>query len=577
MKVVTAAQMKEIDRITIEEIGIPSAVLMERAGVAVAGRVGGATPCVIGGAPPRVGRRVVVLCGGGNNGGDGLVAGRELLNRGFKVRAFMLSEEARLSAECRLQFEIARRMGVDVSFKTRLTESDFKENPIVIDALIGTGLNKPVGGVMAKVINLVNSRRRDVFSVDLPSGISADDGRVMGVAVRAGCTVTFGLPKRGHLLYPGKEFTGELFVEDIGFPTGLLTSDGIRCELMEQTLMETIVPLRPAFSHKGSYGHVLVVGGSPGKPGAPLMTARAAMKTGAGLVTLAVPSSIFASVESRLTEEMAVSLPDTASGGFSRDAADAILELAARSADVVAIGPGLLADEESAAAVWRVISHCPVPVVVDAGALTALSLLDFKIRMDALQSAPSPVILTPHSGEMARLASQTARAAGGGKSSGKGREGRVGGSSDGSFGGRVKIKNTLSPLAGEALRAAVGVVESDRIEAASAFAKTSSAYVTLKGTPTVITDPEGAAFINPTGSQALATAGSGDVLTGMIASLAGQGLPPLFAAMLGVYMHGLCGESSHRSLGAHSTTASDVIENIPEAFRLLIGKRNNDD
>ncbi|WP_420264261.1 NAD(P)H-hydrate dehydratase [Candidatus Magnetominusculus dajiuhuensis] len=519
MKVVTGVQMRQIDAKTIEDIGIPAMVLMERAGVVTAAHI-------VEKFPPR---DVCVLCGPGNNGGDGIVAARELFNNGFNVRVFIASHMEGLNDNCRFQYNIAEKLGIEVVFKSNIKEADLRDS-LIVDALFGTGLNKPVKDSIAKTIETVNSRDRAVVSVDIPSGISSDTGEVLGKAVRANATVTFGLPKRGHLLYPGKDHTGELFVENIGFPYQFLNSDTIRCDLMEKAFMSMLIPARPPYAYKGNFGHVLVVGGSSGRTGAALLAARASMRSGSGLVTVGVPASLMDSCQARVTEEMTLALQDKGKGNFSKKSINDILDFAEKRCDVIALGPGMGVDSDTVEIVKEVIANSPVPVVLDADGINSLALMKYQERISALNTSASPVIITPHTVEMARILSD------------------------------VKSNMTTKCVA----------IERDRIETASSFAAESTAYVVLKGVPTVTADPEGNTFINPTGSPSMATAGAGDVLTGMIASMIGQGLPPLYATVLGVYMHGLTGEIAATKTGLHSTVASDLINNIGPAISFLI-------
>ena len=508
MKVVTAGEMQEIDRKTIRNFGVPGRVLMERAGIAVAKRVEELFDR----------RKTIVLAGGGNNGGDGLVVARELFHSGWNVKALVFVKEDRLSPECLTQFRTAKKWGVPLEFRTRITGADL-HSALVVDAMLGTGLNKNVAGVMADAIEFLNASGSPVISVDIPSGISSDSGQAMGVAVRASFTVTFGLPKRGHLLYPGAEYSGRLFVDDIGFPRDLLWSDELKVELLEKGPVSSLISERPKYSHKGDYGHVLIVAGSRGKTGAAFMSARACMRTGAGLVTVGVPESLAGTVQGRLTEEMTLPLPDRGDGTLSVKAADVILSFLSQKATVLAIGPGTGVSPESENILAEIIQSSRAPLVIDADGLNSIR------DRTLFGKAHAPVILTPHPGEMVRLLQ-----------------------------------------GGSALRAAI---EKDRINRAIEFARESGTYLVLKGVPTIIAEPGGAAFVNPTGNPGMATAGAGDVLTGMISSLLAQGSAPLHAAQLGVFMHGLAGDLAAQEKGMHSLIASDIIDSLSAAFKTM--------
>jgi len=509
MKVATAAEMREFDRTTIEVVGIPSLVLMENAGAAVAARAEEICD----------GRKVLFLCGCGNNGGDGLVAARKLLNRGFDVRAVVFAKADSMSQDCKAQYQIASKMGLRIELKKSLTAADL-HSALVIDAVFGTGLSRTVGGQLAETFRAVNESGSTVISVDIPSGISADTGEVLGEAIRADHTVTFGLPKRGHFLYPGAGYSGVLHVADIGFPSGLLRSESIKTGLIDREYAVGSLPERPRNSYKGDYGHVLAVAGSREKTGAAMMTAKACIRAGAGLVTIGVPETLMDVFQGRVTEEMILPLPDNGNGSLDARASDLILDFASRHVDVIAIGPGIGVSSDIEAIVRRLVAVSALPLVIDADGLNAIT-----DGGASLNKAKSPVIITPHPGEMSRLIH----------------------------------------------KADIGIreIEKDRIGTAQSFAEATGVYVVLKGVPTIVATPEGQALINTTGNPGMATAGSGDVLTGIIASLAGQGMAPLRASALGVYLHGLAGDQAAAETGLHSLVASDIIKSLPAAFRCL--------
>lgn len=524
MKVVTAEQMRDIDRVTIEKYGIPGAVLMERAGLSVAEKVRELFDK----------KKVLVLAGGGNNGGDGIAAARNLHNWGWQVRVLLVSREDRLSPDCLSQYRMARKSGVAIEFRKEVTAKDLHGSGVV-DALIGTGLNKEVTSFMAEVIRTINAASVRVIAVDIPSGISSDSGRIMGTAVQADFTVTFGLPKIGHLLYPGADYCGSLSVEDIGFPEALLSDRRLDLETLDKLSVTPLVPERPGYSYKGDYGHVLVIAGSRGKTGAALMTAKACLRAGAGLVTLGVPETLADVFQSRVNEEMVLPLPDTGKGTFSAKACEQILDFIDTAGDLLAIGPGITADEETAGLVKKILETVTVPMVLDADAINVLAG-----QMHLLKKVKAPVILTPHAGEMARLLTTAAGSA---------------------AGDRIykRLKNEL---------------ELNRIDLSRTTAKETGAYFVLKGAPTIVADPEGRVFINTTGNPGMATAGSGDVLTGMLAGLLGQGMHPLDACRLAVFLHGLAGDMAAEIKGMHSLIASDIVESIPRAFLSLHADHN---
>jgi NAD(P)H-hydrate epimerase len=514
MKIVTADEMREIDRLAIKDNGLHGLVLMERAGLAVASKVKELYPL----------KRILVLCGGGNNGGDGLVAARDLFTWGFKVVVIMTTKKEALSADCAIQYQIAKKMGIPAEIRNTLSGKDI-HGSVVIDAVFGTGLARPVKGDIAGLFSFLNSADAPVVAVDMPSGISSDTGEILGQAVMADCTVTFGLPKRAHFLYPGAEYTGKLFIEDIGFPPCLLESDSIKASLVQRERASALIPARPRNSFKGDYGHVLVIAGSRGKTGAALMCGHAALRSGSGLVTLGVPESLVESFQCRVTEEMLLPLPDDGNGMMSLKALDSILEFAAEKIDVIAIGPGIGVSSATKKITTGLVLRSAVPMVIDADGLNSISASVKHARgvRDLLQHAKSPIILTPHPGEMARL---------------------------------VHEPNVT-----------------DRLGISVSFARDSGSYVVMKGVPTIIAVPEGNIFINTTGNPGMATAGAGDVLTGIIASLMGQGLNPADASALGVFLHGMAGDKAAEKTGEYSLIASEIINALPAAFMELQGNR----
>lgn len=525
LKVATAKEMQEIDRVTIEQFGIAGIVLMERAGVSVVSRINRLYP----------GAKIMVLCGSGNNGGDGFVIARELHDQGEDVTVYAAGPE-KLQGDAKTNYDAARKFGVKVLPVKKFLTPDFSlltPNSVIVDALLGTGLQNDVRKPLSAVIDKVNGLRCPVIAVDIPSGISSDTGQVMGCAINADHTVTFGLPKRGHLLFPGADHAGRLFVENIGFPSGLLTSDTIRVSLVQKQDAVALPPPRARYSHKGSYGHVLFVAGSKGKTGAALMAARACLKSGAGLVTIGVPESLVNAFQARITEEMILPLADSGNGTVSSAAADAILNFLRKKGNVLAIGPGLSVNDEIAGLVRRLIAESSVPMVLDADGLNAIAG-----KTGILKQSSVPIILTPHTGEMARLLNK-----------GSGTRGRGTG------------ENTDARLRKE--------IEADRIETALSFANETKTFLVLKGAPTVTASPDGNAFINTSGNPGMATAGTGDVLTGMISAFLAQKMDPLEASVLGVYMHGLTGDAVSEKKGKHSLIASDIIREIPSVFRSL--------
>lgn len=512
MKLVTAEEMRNIDLKTINEFGVPSLVLMERAGEKVALNI------------EKIFKEslVRIVSGPGNNGGDGLVVSRLLFTKGYDVKVFLIADgESSLSPDCRIQYVAARDAGVDIVIGRKISTNGL-ERTVVVDAVFGTGLNKPLTGDFLDVVRVMNNAEAPVIAVDIPSGISADTGHVLGEAVNADYTVTFGLPKIGHFLYPGAAFTGKLFVEDIGFPPELTSSDLLKNHIVDPAMIRPCLRKRKAISHKGTYGHVLIIAGSQGKTGAALLAAKACLRAGAGAVTLGVPEVALNIFQSNVLEEMTLPLPSSEYGTFSNVASARALDFIHRYADAVAIGPGIGFNEHVEQFVKEIILFSSRPLLIDADALNCVSS-----DTEILRKAGESIVITPHPGEMRRL------------------------------------------LMGCGQEMSVGEINSKRIDVARSFAIENNVVCLLKGVPTVISSPEGSIFLSATGNPGMATAGSGDVLSGIIASLMAQGRDPLRAAVCGSYIHGLSGDLAVEHIGEYSMIARDIIRYLSDAIKRL--------
>jgi len=511
MKIVTAQEMRNIDKAASERFGLSGIVLMENAGRAVAEKA-----IQLLGDPRN--KKIFLVCGGGNNGGDGFVAARWLHNRGARVKIFLAADRNNLRGNAAIHFETLIRMGIECLAlsdqrdmeKARITIG-FAD--LVIDALLGTGFLGEMTGIYREGIELMNGSDRKILAVDIPSGVSADTGMIASTAVEAFCTVTLGLPKPGVLLYPGAACAGEVEVAQIGIPVELLTGDEIRQTLTTPSLASELLPRRKPDAHKGSCGHVLAVAGSRGFSGAAFLAAQGALRAGAGLVTVGVPDSIFSVMETKTTEAMTLELPETLAGGIGAEAVRMIRDFASHSS-VVLLGPGLGRQEETLESVREIIQTVERPLVLDADALSALVG-----HLEFLAAAEFPVVLTPHPGEMARLTGLS-----------------------------------------------VQQVQADRIGVARRAAVEWGNIVVLKGARTVVAFPDGGIHVNLTGNPAMASGGTGDVLAGVIAAMIAQGLSSKDAAVLGVYLHGLAGDiaAEGRPIGM---TAMDLAEQLPAAIR----------
>ncbi len=495
--VVTAAQMRAMDAETIDALGVPGLVLMEQAGtltaVALARRYG-----------PPDGRRAVVLCGTGNNGGDGFVVARHLLIAGAEVAVFLAGIPGKVAGDARANLEAFAGLGGTIYQASEVTsrrlKSSLERADVVVDALFGTGLSAPLRAPARDWVKAANRAGKPIVAVDIPSGIDGDTGQVMGDAIQADLTVTFACPKRGHFLVPGMDHRGDLVVADIGIPPSVRNRLGGAVSLMTAADARARVPARKAAAHKGSFGHVLVIGASVGMTGAATLAAKGALAAGAGLATVAAPEGLNDILEQKLTEAMTLPMPETAQRTLAEGALKPLLEAAA-ARSVAVLGPGIARHPETARLVRAFTRDYDGPLVLDADGLNA-----WAGRMKEFPRRTAPTVLTPHPGEMARLTGQ--KAAG---------------------------------------------IQADRMEAAWALARRIEAVVVLKGAHTVVADPFGGVRVNPTGNPALATGGTGDVLAGMVGAYLAQGLAAPDAAALAAYVHGLAADLWVRAHGTHAT------------------------
>ncbi|MGA9753828.1 MAG: NAD(P)H-hydrate dehydratase [Desulfobaccales bacterium] len=506
MKLVTASQMRELDRRAIQDLGIPSLVLMENAGRT--------TYQILRREFPNLPGEVAVLAGRGNNGGDGFVVARYLANAGVPVAVFLLGPRNQVGGDARVNLDILAHLGIAV--EEVLTEAHL--NPVIhrlakagliVDALLGTGLNSPVKGLMAALIERLNHLRAPVLAVDIPTGLSADTGEVLGVALKARVTVTYGWPKLGQILPPGRDYVGRLWQVDISIPPDLVRAAPL--ELAEARDLRALLPPRPFGSHKGNFGHLLVLAGSVGKTGAAAMSAEAALRAGAGLVTLGIPASLNDILAVKLTEAMTLPLPEAAGARALGAAALAPIMEFLDQKSTLALGPGIGTHPETRELVGRLVHDLTGPMVIDADGINNLAA-----DTACLTGAAGPRILTPHPGEMARLLGLT-----------------------------------------------TPEVQARRLDLARETAARFGVTLVLKGAQTVVAAPDGRASLNSTGNPALASGGTGDVLTGLIGGFLAQGLTPWDAARLGVYLHGLAADFFVSRHGPRGMIAGDLLTVFP--------------
>ena len=505
MKVCTVSEMRELDRKAIEEFAIAAELLMENAGQAVYFALLNEFGIA--------GKRFVILCGLGNNGGDGLVVARKIHSSGGTVKVFVLGDPGRFKGAAKINFDIVSRLPIDVrqiesteAVKTEVTHCD-----CIVDAILGTGLTREVTGLYRDVIELINGSEKTVFSVDIPSGVHGDTGKVMGTAVRADVTVTFGLPKIGNMLFPGYDLGGKLVVSHISFPPLIYDADTLRVEISPPIEL----PPRNSDGHKGDFGQALFIAGAAGYFGAPYLSALSFLKAGGGYSRLAAPRSIVPFIASKGSEIVFIPQAETDSGSIVLQNKPALLELSERM-DMVVLGPGLSLDSETQQLARELIVEIDKPLLVDGDGIMA-GRQDLRV----VKERQAGTILTPHLGEMSRLTGTSVRE-----------------------------------------------IDDNKIDVLQRTAAELDATVVLKGAHSLIGYPDGRVFINMSGNPGMATAGSGDVLTGTIAAMFGLGLPLQTAVRQGVFVHGLAGDLAAEDRGEDGITALDILDYLPLAMKM---------
>ena len=511
LKVLTAREMQDIDKRCIEECGIPGILLMENAGR-------GAVEILKRKFPGIGSQKIIIFCGKGNNGGDGFVIARHLFNMGAEVLVLLAGKIPELKSDAGLNARIAETIGVEISevhsgnlksFDHRLRHCD-----MIIDAIFGTGLAKPAGELYEPIFAAINRAGKCVVSVDIPSGVDSDSGQLTGPHVRADMTLALAMLKRSHLLYPAAGVMGEIAVVDIGIPAKALKETNVSVQMVEKNDIAQGFKKRSRESHKGDFGHVLVIAGSLGKGGAAGLTALGALRAGCGLVTLAIPESCQKALQFNPLEVMTVAVPETKNGTLALAAKDVLLQQV-QGKSVVAVGPGISTDSETLQLLQELLPAIQVPLVIDADAVNCLAKNpDWRTR---IQCEP---VLTPHPKEMSRISGQC----------------------------------TLE-------------IQQNRIEAAARFSRENAVFLVLKGARSLIAFPDGSVYINPTGNPGMATAGSGDVLTGIIAGLIAQGMKTGQAAMAGTYLHGLAGDIYAEKFTETGLIASDLLDCLPASLK----------
>ena len=510
MRLIDGEASRKMDKEAMEVFGLDTLVLMENAGLRSADYAASLLENRLGDA------RISVIVGKGNNGGDGLVMARHLFNKGFEVEVFCLAQPETFSPAAQRNWKTVDAMGMKVTFLDQardltLFRVKLAASRLIVDAIFGSGFKGEMTGLAKDVVEIINSVNRPVLALDIPSGIDADSGEIGKTFVKADHTIAFALPKFGNILAPGGEYNGKLKVVDISFPKELTREkDGDDAVIDEEWALTKMKPRR-ADTHKGIYGHVLVAGGSVNMTGSLILAGKGALKAGAGLVTYMMPWSLHEAVRAQNLEAMTCRLPENEDGSLGVAAAEPILQQTGNK--ILVLGMGLSRTEESMALVKRILEDVNCPLVLDADALIALG------ELEGRKKTQHPLVLTPHPGEMSRILGWSIRE-----------------------------------------------VQENRIKAAKLAAEKFSAVVVLKGSRTVIADPFGKILVNLTGNAGMATGGMGDVLSGIIGALLGQGVDPLSAAALGVYFHGLAGDKAAEDKGEMGLNAGDIIDYLPHVL-----------
>ena len=513
MKVITGDQMREIEQIAINETGIPSILLMENAALRLTER------CLqilkTGTVKNNSRQKVVIFCGPGNNGGDGFALAYHLFNHNIEASVFFAGDEKKIKGDPAVYLEIIKKLGVHI--EAVFTEEQVNaiaekiiDSPLVVDALLGTGLNKNVEGVFESIINIIKKCGKYVLSVDIPSGVHSGTGKIMGCAVKADETITFAFLKTGIAVYPGTEYAGKVFIEDISLPENLTERIKIEAQILTEDEAKEMLPPRRKRSNKGSYGKIMIFAGSDEMPGAAALASSAAYMTGGGLVCACVLQKT-ASVIHKWQREVVTRILPGENGQYCKKSADAVLDEDINQASVIVIGPGIGRSSCVTDFVRELIKNAQTPLVIDADALFAISE-----DKNILKNLKAPCIITPHAGEMSRLTG-------------------------------IPVPEIMNNI----------------IDTAVNFSKECNVVTLLKDARTIIAHPDGNYFINTTGSNALSKAGTGDVLAGMISGFIAQGLPPFNAGVLGAFIHGKAGETAALHKSNYGVTASDLIKNIP--------------
>ena len=505
MKICNVNEMREMDNRAINEYDIPEAILMENAGQAAYFTILKEFEIK--------NKNFVTFCGVGHNAGDGLVVTRKIFSNGGKVSVIILGDSTKFDGAARQNFEIVRKLQIEIIYLDDISQAveKIKHADAIIDAIFGTGLDREVTGKYKEAINLINKNNKTVFSIDIPSGINGDTGKIMGVAVKANYTTTFGLPKIGSLLFPGDEYVGKLYVSHISFPPVMYNSDKMKIAVNDYIP----IPLREKDTHKGSFGKVLFIAGSSNYTGAPYFSAMSFLKAGGGLSYLATPLAVASVVGNKGSEIVFVPQKNTLSGSISLENEKQLLKFS-ESVDMIVIGPGLSLNDETQTLVRKLCTAINKPLLIDGDGITAISK-----DLNCIKKRKAPTILTPHLGEMARIVGQN-----------------------------------------------IEDISNNKINILQNTAQELNATIVLKGAHSLIGYTDMRVFVNLSGNPGMATAGSGDVLTGTIAAMFGLGFSINDAVRMGVFLHGFAGDLAAKEKGEDGLIASDIMDQLPASQKI---------
>lgn len=515
MRIATEKDIRIIDQMATEKYAMPSYLLMEGAGLALANVVKEHLDGM---------KRVIVIVGMGNNGGDGIVCARHLHNAGFDVSVYLIGNIKKLSEDAVRHYEMLKPLEIvteSINDNSGIKKMGKRIRPgdLVVDCLFGIGIQREIEGVYQLVVEEINASNGYVIACDIPSGIKADDAIVMGCAVKADETVAMCLPKIGNIMYPGAAYNGILKVADIGIPRELINEVPMTLSVISEDIIRNIIPKREKNTHKGSYGKAVLIAGTYGMTGAAILASTATLRSGVGLLRLIIPESLYTVITSSVPEAVIIPISETRRGVFAINQIEKIIKNC-ENADVVAIGPGCGQSSEISEVLRQLFTEVEIPIVIDADGLNTLSK-----NIDLINNATKDIVMTPHPGEMSRLTGLT-----------------------------------------------IEQINMRPIEIAIEYAKKWHVTIVLKGAKTVVATKTGAAYVNHNGNPGMATAGSGDVLTGIITALIAQGVSPEKAAIAGVYLHGSAGDFMAEVKGEYGLIAGDIVEGLTKAFMKVLYK-----